>query len=90
MPFGLESVLLDNVLDFPGHKINKGHAIDCEIRMENIRNRTVLFSDDQRRCGLNNSSQLLKWSKSIFVGIFAQVFLDTSESLPWLGKDGTS
>ena len=42
-PSGLESVLLDNVLDLPGDKINLVPAVDREIRMENIRNRKILI-----------------------------------------------
>ena len=47
MPSGLESVLLDNFLDLPGERINKVQAVDGEIPMENIRNRKVLFPDDE-------------------------------------------
>ena len=46
IPAGLESFLLDNVFDLPGERINKVQAVDGEIRMENIRNKKVVFPDD--------------------------------------------
>ena len=46
MPSGLESVLVDNVVDLPGDKRNKVQAVYREIWIENIRNRKVLFPND--------------------------------------------
>ena len=36
IPSGLESVLLDNLLDLPKESVNKVKAIEGEIRMHNI------------------------------------------------------
>ena len=46
MPSGLESVLLDNLLDLPKESINKVKAVEGEIRMHNIQNRKVLSSEE--------------------------------------------
>ena len=48
MPAGLESMLLDNVLDLPGNKLNLIRVVNREIQMENIRNRKISHPHDER------------------------------------------
>ena len=45
LPAALELVLMENVMDLPNTSINEVKAFGTEVRMQNIRNRSVKESD---------------------------------------------